>query len=72
MSQYFHSFMERDVFDRIQMNCYCFDCLYRSVSAFAMRSVEGNKLIIACISYFVQFLREKKLIGSDHLCGWKI
>lgn len=59
MWQYFHSFMEKGVFDSIQMNCYCFDYLYKSVSAFAMRSVEGNKLI-ACISYFGQFLRGKK------------
>lgn len=47
-------FAEEDVFDSIQMNCHCFDYLYKS-SPFTKRTVEGNKLV-ACISYFGQFL----------------
>lgn len=42
------------------MYCHWFDCLYKSVSAFAMRSVNESKLI-ACISYFGQFLGKKAL-----------
>jgi len=55
LSQYFHSFTEKDAFGSIQMNCHCVDYVYKSVtvSAFTKRSVEGNKLI-ACISYFGQ------------------
>lgn len=42
MSQCFHSFMKEDVLDSIQMNYHCFDYLYKSASAFSMRSVEGK------------------------------
>lgn len=53
--------MEKDVFDSIQMNCHCFDYIYKSVtvSAFTKRSIKGNKLV-ACISFFGQLLQKKK------------